>query len=110
MQAILETIDSGATLSSSGTTLSSTVLSVGGLNLPLAPVNTVNVKADKLLAKYQQRLRHLNDMHAARKEKVDMLLETIKKPRKINLKDAAEEYLGKDSELRKKLLQLETSR
>ncbi len=50
MQAILETIDSGATLSSSGTTLSSTVLSVGGLNLPLAPVNAVNVKADKLLA------------------------------------------------------------
>ncbi len=34
-------------------------------------------------------------MHAARKEKVDMLLETIKKPRKINLKDAAEEYLGR---------------
>ncbi len=105
MQAILETIDSGATLSSSGTTLSSTVLSVGGLNLPLAPVNAVNVKADKLLAKYQKRLRDLNNVQAAWEERLDRIREVQKKP--INRKDALEKMFGKDSEFRKRLLQSE---
>ncbi|KAK0437036.1 hypothetical protein EV421DRAFT_1829530 [Armillaria borealis] len=103
VQAILETIDS-----SSGTSLSSTILPVGGLNLPVAGVNAANMKADKLLAKYQKRLRDLNNMQAARKERLDQLRKVQKMP--INLKDVFEEAFGKDSELRKRILQSECQR
>ncbi|PBK71741.1 hypothetical protein ARMSODRAFT_788345 [Armillaria solidipes] len=44
VQAILETIDSSSA--------------------PAASVNAANMKADKLLAKYQKQLRHINDLHA----------------------------------------------
>ncbi len=82
VQAILETIDSGTALSSTGTSLSSTILPVGERNLPLAPVNAVNVKADKLLAKYQKQLRDTNDMIAAHKKELHRITEPILKYRR----------------------------
>ncbi|PBK92631.1 hypothetical protein ARMGADRAFT_1013186 [Armillaria gallica] len=86
VQAILETIDS----SGSGTRLSSTIPPVVVLNLPLAPVNAVNVKADKLLAKYQKRLRDLNNAQAAWKERLDRIREVRK--RAINRRDGFRDF------------------